>query len=166
MAYQERKQPLTLTGHLMRPVLIAAMCLALIGCQVSTAPTSVAQLDQRHALSATRTQWIGQYTLYRLPATPKEPRTVVHTLHLGKNERLGFIQRESGVVAVAGDLEIPLATGSYEWVMQADSGQVNGWATAGLVVLITGVVVGILLAVLVITADQGLSNPNNYHRRH
>ena len=139
-----------------REALIAMMCVGLIGCQVSTAPQTVAELDRRHGVMMTRAGWRGQYTLYLLPANPKGQWRVVQTAHLNKDDPLGFRQRESGPVAIAGDLEVPLETGEYRWVMRADAGQVNGWATAGVVVLAVAVVGGILLAIFVASVNQSL----------
>jgi hypothetical protein len=51
-------------------------------------------------------------------------------------------------------LEVPLAAGEYEWVMQPDKGQTNGLATAALVVLIAAVVVGIIIAVVAVSVNQ------------
>jgi len=126
------------------------MCVALVGCQVSTAPARVAQFDRGHGVSMMRAPWNGQYTLYRLPPDPKGRRTVVQTAHLKKNDPLGFRQRDAGAVAMAGELEVPLGPGEYEWVMQADTGQPNWLATTGLIVLIAAAVVGIFALILYI----------------
>jgi hypothetical protein len=138
----------------MRIVLIAAMCVALVGCQVSTAPTSVATFDRLHAVSMMRAPWNGVYTLYLLPSDRKGKHTVVQTAHLKIDDALGFRHRETGPVAVAGELEVPLAEGEYEWVMQPDPGQTNGLATTALVVLIVAVVVGIIIAVIAVNVDE------------
>lgn len=145
-------------GFLSRRFLVAAMCVALIGCQVSTSPTRVSQLDQHHGVAMMRAPWNGQYTLYLLPPNPKGERKIITSARLRKNDPLGFRQRESGPVAVAGELEVPLADGQYEWVMQADKGQTNWLATAGLVALIVAVAGGIFVAVVAVSVDQALKH--------
>ena len=141
-----------------KTILVVVMCTGLVGCQVSTALTSVATFDRLHAASMMRAPWNGMYTLYLLPSDPKAKRTVVQTAHLKINDPLGFGHRETGPVAVAGELEVPLAAGEYESVMQPDPGQTDGLATTGLVVLITAMVVGILLAILIVNVDQSLKH--------
>lgn len=101
-----------------------------------------------------RAPWNGQYTLYLVE--PQGQRKSIQTAHLKRDDPLGFRQRETGPVAVAGELELPLTAGEYEWVMQADKGQTNALATTGLVVLITAVVVGIFIAVLTIEVNNSL----------
>ena len=137
-----------------RTILAVVMCVALVGCQVSTAPTSVATFDRHHGVSMLRAPWNGVYTLYLLPSDPRGKRTVVQTAHLKVDDPLGFRQRQAGPVAVAGELEVPLATGEYEWVMQPDPGQTNGLATTALVVLMTAVVIGIIIAVIDVNANR------------
>jgi hypothetical protein len=124
-----------------RVALIITMCIALIGCEVTTSPTTVSQWDRRHALSMRRAPWDGQYTLSQVPADPKSPAKVIHSMHLKKGEELGFRQRETGVVAVADDSEIPIGPGEYQWVLRADPGQTDGVATT---ILITAIVVVLL----------------------
>ena len=143
---------------MIRPIVIGFMCAALIGCQVSTAPTSVSQFDRHHGVGMLRAPWNGQYTLYRLPSDPKGQRTVIQTARLRKNDPLGFRQREAGPVAVAGELEVPLPDGRYQWIMQADKGQTNWLATTGLVALIGVVAAGILYTVLVVSVNESLKN--------
>ena len=143
---------------MMRAILVAAMCVALVGCQVSTAPTPVADFDRRHGVSMIRAAWNGQYTLYRLPADKKGQRTVVQSAHLKKDEPLGFRQRDTGPVAVAGDLEVPLQPGQYEWVMQPDPGQPNWVATALLVVVIVGATVAIVYVLAEAAAADAASH--------
>lgn len=137
-----------------RTILVAAMCIGLVGCQVSTAPTGVARLDRRHAVSMMRAPWNGQYTLYRLPADRKGQRSVVQSAHLKKNDPLGFRKRQTGPVAVAGELEVALAPGEYEWVMKPDPGQPNWLATTALVVLVAAVIVGVIYAIAVNQASH------------
>jgi hypothetical protein len=139
-----------------RSSLILVMCASLIGCQISTAPTGVSQFDQHHAVSMMRAPWNGQYTLYLVQS--KGQRKSIQMAHLKKDDPLGFRQRETGPVAVAGELELPLPAGEYEWVMQADQGQPNWLATTGLVVLIAAVVVGILIAVVAIEVNNSLNH--------
>ena len=124
-----------------RAILIALMCLALIGCEVSTSPTTVSQWDRRHPLSMMRAPYDGQYTLSQVPADPKATGKVLHSVHLRKGEELGFRQRETGVVAVADDSETPLEPGEYQWIMRADAGQTDGLSTT---ILITVIVVVLL----------------------
>ncbi|HEY8748858.1 MAG TPA: hypothetical protein VIM11_12835, partial [Tepidisphaeraceae bacterium] len=131
-----------------RAILIGLLCVGLVGCQASTSPDRVAQLDRHHAVSMMRAAWDGQYTLYLLPSDPKGKRTVVQTAYLKKNDPLGFRQRETGAVAVAGEMEVPLTSGEYEWVMQADKGQTDYLATTGLVLVIVAVVVGVLVIII------------------
>ena len=140
-----------------RAALVAVICVGLVGCQVSTAPTGVARLDRRHGVSMMRVPWNGQYTLYRLPPDPKGHRTLVQTAHLKKNDPLGFRQRDTGAVAVAGELEVPLGQGEYEWVMQADPGQPNWLATTGLVVLIAVVVAGVAVIIFAVALNRAIS---------
>ena len=138
-----------------KTILVAAMCLGLVGCQVSTAPTGVARLDRRHAVSMMRAPWNGQYTLYRLPADRKGQRSVVQSAHLKKNDPLGFRQRQTGPVAVAGDMEVPLGPGEYEWVMQPDPGQTNVLATTILIaIVVVAVTVGVIYAIAVNQASH------------
>src|SRR5579884_3565652 len=106
-----------------RAVLVTLMCLGIVGCQVSTAPTEVARLDREHAVSMMRAPWDGRYTLYATDL--RDQRTVVQSTHLKKDDPLGFRQRQAGPVAVAADAEVPLGSGRYEWVMEPDRGQVN-----------------------------------------
>ena len=103
-----------------------------------------------------RAPWNGQYTLYLVQS--KGQRKSIQMAHLKKDDPLGFRQRETGPVAVAGELELPLPAGEYEWVMQADQGQPNWLATTGLVVLIAAVVVGILIAVVAIEVNNSLNH--------
>ncbi len=124
-----------------RFALIITMCIALIGCEVTTSPTTVSQWDRRHALSMRRAPWDGQYTLSQVPPDPKSRAKVIHSVHLKKGEELGFRQRETGVVAVADDSEIPIGPGDYQWELRADPGQTDGVATT---ILITAIVVVLL----------------------
>ena len=141
-----------------RRSLIALMCVALIGCQVSTAPTRVSQFDEHHGVAMLRAPWDGQYTLYLLVSGPKGQKKEVQTARLKKNDPFGFRQRDAGPVAVAGELEVPLADGQYEWIMQADKGQTNWLATTGLVALIVAVAAGIFVAVVTISVDESLKH--------
>lgn len=149
-----------------RLVLVVAMCVGLIGCQVSTAPTGVARLDREHAVSMMRAPWNGQYTLYLLPSDRKGQRSVVQTAHLKKNEPLGFRQRDTGPVAVAGDLEVPVGPGEYEWVMKPDPGQPNWLGTVGLVVLIVAIGAGVVVILYAIAAQEAVDHLfSGYHSR-
>src|SRR5882724_10991667 len=99
-----------------------SVAIAMSGCHVSTAPSPVATLGEKHAPSMTRAPWRGTFTLYRSPPGQQAQETVVQTVHLQKDEQVGFRVRESGVVAVAGDLELPVSDGAYQWVMTPDPG--------------------------------------------
>lgn len=135
------------------------MCVGLVGCQVSTAPTPVAELDRTHAVSMIRAAWNGQYALYLVAGNRKGQRTVVRSAHLKKNDPLGFRQRDTGPVAVAGDLEVPLQPGRYEWVMQPDPGQRNWLAT----VLLTAVIVGATIAIISVVAIEAAAKDASSH---
>ena len=132
-----------------RSLLIAAMCIGLVGC-LSTSPTTVSQLDAQHALSTMRAEWSGDYTLYALPPKPGGQRQVVVKTHLKKGESLGFRQRETGVVAVAGGLEQPVSSGQYEWVMEADPNQLTTLGTIAVVVLSVWIVVATIFILVVL----------------
>jgi hypothetical protein len=109
---------------------------------MSTSPTTVSQFDAQHPLSTMRAEWNGDYTLYALPPKPGGQRQAVVKTHLKKGEALGFRQRETGVVAVAGGLEQPVSSGQYEWVMEADPNQLT----------VLGVVAVVVLSVLIVAA--------------
>jgi hypothetical protein len=141
-----------------RWVLVGVMCVGLIGCQVSTAPTPVARFDRRHAVSMMTAPWDGQYALEQDSPEPKAPRKVIQTAHLRKGEPLGFRQRETGVVAVAGELEVPLGPGAYQWEMRADKGQADTFMTVVLITVIVVVVVGIVVAVVAVKIDNNLKH--------
>lgn len=117
------------------PILLTCVGLVLTGCQ-STAPQPVVSLSDRQAPTLRRTEYRGHYTLYRLE--PVGHSEVVREVHLGAKQPLGFRVRENGVVAVAGDSELPVGPGSYVWKMQADPGQLT---PAGAVILVAVVVV-------------------------
>ena len=149
-----------------RATLIAVMCVALVGCQVSTTPTPVADFDRHHGVSMMRAPWNGQYTLYLVPADRKAQRTVVQSAHLKKNDPLGFRQRETGPVAAAGDLEVPLQPGQYEWVMQPDPGQPNWVATVLLTVLIVGATVATIYILGELAVEESLNHAFKSGSRH
>ena len=128
-------------GTKVRFALILAMSVSLIGCEVATSPATVSQWDRRHALSVRHAPWDGQYTLSQAPPDPKSPGKIIHSVHLKKGEELGFRQRETGIVAVADDLEIPLGPGEYQWVLRADPGQTDGVATT---IVIAAIVIVLL----------------------
>jgi hypothetical protein len=131
-----------------RSFLVGILCISLVGCQVSTAPTQVSQFDGRHAVAMMRAPWNGEYALYLLPPDRKGPRKQIQTAHLQKNDPLGFRQRETGPVAVVGELEIPLNPGDYQWEMQADKGQID-WFTSSVLIAVTVIVVAGIIAIIV-----------------
>ena len=132
---------------MVRPLVgcVTSLAVALAGCQVSTSPQIVATISDRNAPSMLRAPWTGSYTLYKIiPAEKKsqKPQNIaVQTVHLKKDEPLGFRVREKGPVAVAANLEIPVADGTYEWIMQADPGQTDPVLTTLLVVVIVAAIV-------------------------
>jgi len=129
--------------------LLACAAVATSGCRVGTMPTTVSRLDDRKPATMTRADWNGQYTLYHVSADRKAARETVQTVHLNKGEPIGFRTRESGVVAVAGELEVPIPGGTYLWVMVADSGQKDPVMTGVLVtvIVVAVVVVGALICI-------------------
>ena len=137
-----------------RALLIVAMCIGLVGCQFSTAPVGVGQYDRGHGVAMSRAPWNGEYTLYLFPSGPKGQRTAVQTAHLKKGDPLGFRQRQDGVVAVAGELEVPLRDGRYQWVMKADPGQANWLGTAAIVLLTAAVVFGVIAVLAYIDLNK------------
>src|SRR5258708_5240360 len=100
--------------------------------------------------------WIGEYRLYTVP--PPKPNVLdggklLATVHLNKGVPLGFRRtNDGGVVAVAGDKEIPVSDGKYEWVMLVDPGQTDPVATAVFIIVVVVVVVGV--AALIYGLDQ------------
>lgn len=142
----------------MRALLVIATCVGLVGCQVSTTPTPVAQFDRGHGVAMMRAPWDGQYTLYLLAPEGNGRRTLVQAAHLKRNDPLGFRQRDAGPVAVADGLEVPLGDGSYEWVMQPDPGQPNWVATTLLTVVIVGATVGTVAILGYLAAEDAASH--------
>ena len=127
---------------------LTSLAVALAGCQVSTSPQTVATVGGRNAPSMMRAPWIGTYTLYKIiPDGKQSQKTAVQTVHLKKDDPLGFRARETGPVAVAADLEIPVDGGTYQWVMQPDPGQTDAVATTILVVVIVAAI-GITIAII------------------
>jgi len=125
-------------------VSVTSLAIALTSCQVSTSPETVATVGGRNAPTMMRAPWNGSYTLYKVFGSGKKSqRTAVQSVHLKKDDALGFRARETGQVAVAGDLEVPVSDGTYQWVMQADPGQPDPLATTILVIVIVVVVIGV-----------------------
>src|SRR5690242_19804060 len=94
-------------------VAVTSLAVALTGCQVSTSPQTVATVGGRNAPSMLRAPWTGSYTLYKVVGSGKKSqRSVVQSVHLKKDDPLGFRARETGLVAVAGDLEVPISDGT------------------------------------------------------
>ena len=135
--------------------ILTSIATVLAGCHVSTSPRPVSHLGDGKPPSMRQAEWDGQYTLYQIPADKTAARSVVQSVHLKKADALGFRVRETGVVAVAGDLEIPVATGVYEWVMAPDPGQTDPVATAILVTVIVVAVVAVTAAIVVIIHAAG-----------
>lgn len=132
-----------------RAALILVMCVGvvLLGCGASTAPQRLSGFGEREAPMMMRAPYDGRYVLYRIvqSAPGKKVRTAVESMHLKRSDPLGFRQRQAGPVAVGGELEIPLAdSGNYEWIMQADAGQVDWVKTVVLVAVIVVIVAGAL----------------------
>jgi hypothetical protein len=139
-------------------VAVSSIAIALAGCQVSTAPQTVATIGDHNAPSMARAPWTGSFTLYKILSEGKKPqKTAVQSVHLKKDEPLGFRVRETGPVAVAGDLEIPAPDGKYQWVMQPDPGQTDPLATTILVVVITAIVVGVIILLLYLAGEAAAS---------
>lgn len=133
-----------------RLALILAMCVGviLLGCGASTAPQRLSGFGEREAPMMMRAPYDGRYTLNRVVQSGpgKKVLTPVDSMHLKRGDPLGFRQRQAGPVAVGGELETPLAdTGNYEWIMQADSGQVDWVKTIVLVAVIVVIVAGALI---------------------
>ena len=141
--------------------ILTTIATALAGCQVSTSPKPVSHLGDGKPPSMTRAEWDGQYTLYQIPADKKAPRSAVQTVHLKKADAVGFRVRETGVVAVAGDLETTVAIGVYEWVMAPDPGQRDPVATAILVTVIVVAVIAVTAAIVVIVNAAGQASLAN-----
>jgi len=144
---------------MVRPLVVAvtSLAIALAGCTAGTSPETVATVGGGNAPSMMRAPWTGSYTLYKVVGSGKKSqRTAVQSVHLKKDDPLGFRARETGQVAVAGDLEVPVSDGTYQWVMQADPGQPDPFATTILVIVIVVVVVGITIAVVYSAAEHGL----------
>lgn len=149
-----------------RSTIVAVTCLAvaLAGCQVSTSPRVVARLADRQAPSMTTAPWDGAYALFRLPDDPKAARAELQHAHLRKGEPLGFRTRETAlVVAVAGDLEVPVQAGRYEWVMRPDPNQIDPGTTTMFVVVMTVFVAAAAFGAYVAYVGNDFSN-NFLHR--
>jgi hypothetical protein len=132
-------------------VIVMCLGLVLLGCGASTEPQRLLSVGDHAAPTMMQAPYNGQYTLYAVTMDAKgkeKSRKTVTSLRLKRGDALGFRQRQIGAVAVAAELEIPLApTGAYEWVMQADAGQVDFVKTVVLVAVIVVVVFGIVVAV-------------------
>jgi hypothetical protein len=142
-------------------VIIVSVGLVLLGCGASTDPQRLLSVGDHAAPTMMRAPYNGQYTLYAV-ATDAKGRTThtatVTTLRLRRGDALGFRQRQSGAVAVGAELEIPLApAGGYEWVMQADKGQVDIVKTVVLVAVVVAVVLGIVVAVVVAKTNSAIN---------
>jgi len=133
--------------------LLMCVAMALAGCHVSTSPQSVAILNDKKPPSMIRARWNGQYALYPISADKKAPRIPVRSVHLKKDDPLGFRIRETGVVAAAGDLEVPVSTGAYEWIMSPDPDQIDPLATGILITVIVIVVVAVVVAGVILFAE-------------
>ena len=135
-----------------RSVIAVLTCLAvaLAGCQVSTAPKTVASVREPQAPTMIRAPWNGEYTLYLIPAD-RAPKSVVQATHLRKGDPLGFRRRDGGIVAAAADWEAPIGPGSYEWVMKPDPGQTDPVASAILIAVVVVVATAAGLAIWAIT---------------
>jgi len=130
----------------------------LTGCQVSTEPHTVQKLSPRDAPTMTRAAWDGAHALYSVSGDKKPVKTQVQSVHLRKGEPVGFRTRENGVVAVAGDVEIPVSSGTFEWVLKADPGQTDPGATTLLVVVLVVAAAGIVAAVIAINVQHSLNH--------
>ena len=139
---------------MLKLIVVAVSCVAisLCGCTVSTDPKSVSRLDQKTPISIMRAEWSGKYTLYRIPEGGKTEWEEIQAVHLKKGEELGFRSRESGIVAVAGGLEVPVSNGVYEWIMIPYSGQVDPLATGIFVAVSAIVVVAVVVGVAILFA--------------
>ncbi|HEY2587328.1 MAG TPA: hypothetical protein VGI81_16395 [Tepidisphaeraceae bacterium] len=141
-------------------VILVSVGLALMGCGASTDPQRLLSVGDHAAPTMMQAPYNGQYTLYKVASDVKGKTTrtsTVTSLRLKRGDALGFRQRQSGAVAVAAELEISLApAGGYEWVMQADKGQVDFVKSVVLIAIVVAVVVGIIVAVGVVSAENDL----------
>lgn len=144
-------------------VIVTCLGLVLLGCGASTDPQRLLTLGDHNAPTMMRAPYNGQYTLYAFDpdATGKQTRkTTVTSVRLKHGDPLGFRQRQTGAVAVAAELEIPLAPADrYEWVMQADKGQTDVVKTVVLIGVIVAVVLGIVIAIAVIQFNNDFNKP-------
>jgi hypothetical protein len=143
-------------------VLMASVAIMMAGCNVDTRPTTVSRFDRMPPRAMGRASYSGQFILYRLPEHPQqglgEGGTFVTSVHLSAGEPVGFKSVEPGkVVAIAGEKEIALQSGVYEWVMQADSGQRDQAKTTVLVIVIViaAVVVAGLMSYAILEMPRG-----------
>lgn len=136
---------------------VTCLAMTLAGCGVDTKARTVQKLSPRDAPSMARAAWNGRYTLYSVSGGNNPVRTSIRSGHLRKGEPVGFRVREGGlVVAVAGDTEVAVWDGTYEWVMQADAGQTDPGATAVLIVVVVAVVAGIATIVFLVALQDAL----------
>lgn len=134
-----------------RWVLVPTMCVSLVlaGCEVDSGPQRVATLRLPGFAWVMPAPYNGRYILYLLVRSPSgiTTRDYVDATHLKRGDALGFRQRTSGAVAVAGKTEISLLHGrNYDWVMEADAGQIDAARTMAMVA--SGVLIAGVLAVL------------------
>jgi hypothetical protein len=138
-------------------ILVTCVGVVLLGCGASTAPQRLSGFGEREAPMMMRAPYDGRYVLYwTVQSAPgKKVRTAIESMHLKRGDPLGFRQRQAGPFAVGGELEIPLAdSGNYEWIMQADGGQLDWVKTAVLVAAIVVVIAGVLAIYAVVEFNK------------
>ena len=130
--------------------------MVLTGCQVSSAPRTVARYRPGAHPEMKEARYWGEYQLYALenkqrsPAPGAEP---VATVRLAEDEKFGFARDANGyVVATAADKTFPLDKGGYVWQMKADEAQPDKGRRDLAVLAVFVVIVG-LGAIAVATAD-------------
>ena len=140
---------------------IAVLCVAvaLCGCQMDTDAHTVREFQAGKQTVVQNTQYAGRYQLYKIPDHARSEldkvTTPVFSTHLDKKQLVGFkIDQNGKAIAVAGNQTVALEAGRYQWVMNADPGQIDDVRTAVAVVVIGVVVVVAAVAVFALLLES------------